>query len=105
MAHRFNEALRKECPYCIIDEDRAAQNLVVPCFMSLAGIHSLAALIKEDRLCMGDMSLIVAGSGMELLLAQADRMLQLCNHAPRALCPETYREGLARFYADISRLV
>lgn len=36
MAHRFNEALRKECPYCIIDEDRAAQNLVVPCYMSEA---------------------------------------------------------------------
>ena len=36
MAHRFNEALRKECLYCIIDEDRAAQNLVVPCYMSEA---------------------------------------------------------------------
>lgn len=69
------------------------------------GIHSLAALIKTDRSFMGDMSLIIAGSGMELLLAQADRMLRLCDHAPRALCPETYREGLARFYTDISRLV
>ena len=50
---------------------------------------------------MGDMSLIIAGSGMELLLAQADRMLRLCDHVPQALCSETYREGLARFYADI----
>jgi len=105
MAYRISDALRREAPYIVIDEDRAAQNLMVPCYMSHSKIRSLAFLLAEDRTVFGDTSFIIAGSGMELLIAQADRILRLCQHQPYALSVPKYREGLYEFYEKMAGMV
>jgi uncharacterized protein len=105
MAHQFNEALRKRSPYIIIDEDRSAINLLIPCFMSSPAINSLASLIKTDRNWLSKTSIIIAGSGVELVIAQADRILKLSEHRSEAISPVTYRNGLKKYYSSISNLI
>lgn len=91
MAFRISDALRREAPYIVIDEDRSAQNLMVPCYMSSADVRSLAALL--------------AGSGMELLIAQADRIVRLCQHQPHALSVPEYRNGLHAYYEKMAGMI
>lgn len=105
MACRFSEALRLKSPYIIIDEDRSAQNLVVPCFMTLPEIQSLAVLLKKDREWLGGTTVLIAGSGMELLISRADRIIRLKDHKAGYLSPDEYREGLGRYYEEMKRLV
>jgi len=105
MAHRFNEALRKKSPYIIIDEDRSAINLLIPCFMSSPSINSLASLIKSDRDWLSKTSIILAGSGIELIIAQADRILKLSEHRSVFVSPLAYKKGLKNFYSSISDLI
>lgn len=105
MAVRIADGLRREAPYIVIDEDRAAQNLMVPCYMSHSNIRSLAFLLAEDRTIFRDTSFIIAGSGMELLIAQADRILRLCQHQPYALSILKYREGLYEHYKKMAGMV
>lgn len=106
MAFRIKDAIKKRSPYIIIDEDRSAQNLLHPCYMSIdSQVHSLAYLIREDRSWLDDTGLIIAGSGMELLIAGADRILKLFNHAPVAVSPDEWRSGLKRYYQELIKMV
>ena len=105
MAFRISDALRREAPYIVIDEDRAAQNLMVPCYMSSADVRSLAALLAGDRGWLMDTSFIIAGSGMELLIAQADRIVRLCQHQPHALSVPEYRNGLYAYYEKMTGFI
>ena len=105
MASRISDALRKRSPYIIIDEDRAAQNLMVPCYMSSSKVRSLATLIREDREWLFGSTLIIAGSGMELLVAQADRIVRLCNHEAKAQSVTLYRDGLQKHYESLQAMV
>ncbi|HOJ95226.1 MAG TPA: ABC-ATPase domain-containing protein [Methanospirillum sp.] len=105
MAYRISDAIRRATPYIVIDEDRAAQNLMVPCYMSSSDVRSLASLLAEAREWCNGTTFIIAGSGMELLIAQADRIIRLCQHTPRALSVDTYRAGLTDYYQKIERLI
>ncbi|NLV27087.1 MAG: hypothetical protein GXY48_07970 [Methanomicrobiales archaeon] len=105
MASRISGALRKKSPYIIIDEDRSAQNLMVPCYMSSSEIHALATLVRNSRELLSDTSLILAGSGMELLIAQADRIIRFSNHEAQALSVTMYREGLSRHYDLLRKMI
>jgi uncharacterized protein len=106
MAFRIKEAIKRGSPYIIIDEDRSAQNLVQPCYMSLDGpVHSLAFLISKDRDWLNGTALIMAGSGMELLLSRADRMIRLCNHAPVGVSGDEWRNGLKRYYQNLIDMI
>ena len=105
MAFRISDALRREAPYIVIDEDRSAQNLMVPCYMSSADVWSLAALLAGDRGWLMDTSVIIAGSGMELLIAQADRIVRLCQHQPHALSVPEYRNGLHAYYEKMAGFI
>lgn len=105
MASRISDAIRKYASYIVIDEDRAAQNLMVPCYMSSPGIRSLAYLVREDREWLKNTTLIIAGSGMELLIAQADRIIRLHNHEVKPQSISLYREGLHQYYEMVQTLV
>lgn len=105
MAFRISDSLRREPPYIVIDEDRAAQNLMVPCYMSSADIRSLASLLAEDRGWFRGTSFIIAGSGMELLIAQADRIIRLSQHQPHALFVPDYRSGLYAYYEKLAGFI
>jgi predicted ABC-class ATPase len=105
MASRISDALRRSVPYIIIDEDRAAQNLMVPCYMSSCTVRSLAHLFAQDRRTCGETTFIIAGSGMELLIAQADRILMLQSHTPHAISGDTYRAGLHRHYLHMAQII
>ncbi|MDD1728952.1 MAG: ABC-ATPase domain-containing protein [Methanospirillum sp.] len=106
MAFRIKDAIVKRRPYIIIDEDRSAQNLVHPCYMSVEGqVHSLASLLYRDRSWLEGTGLIIAGSGMELLIARADRIIRLCDHAAVPVSKDEWREGLRRYYQHLIELV
>ncbi|PWR73773.1 P-loop domain-containing protein [Methanospirillum lacunae] len=106
MAFRIKEAIKKRSPYIIIDEDRSAQNLLNPCYMSMdSQVNSLASLISKDRKWLDDSSLIIAGSGMELMIAGADRIIRLCNHAPVAVSRDEWRTGLKQYYQELIEMV
>jgi len=105
MAYRISDAIRRRAPYIIIDEDRAAQNLMVPCYMSSSEIRSLGSLLAGARGWCNGTTFIIAGSGMELLIAQADRIVRLCQHAPRAISVDRYRAGLKSHYEKMAGLI
>lgn len=105
MAFRFSEALRKQAPYIILDEDRVAQNLMIPCYMSTSAVRSLATLLKEERSWLSGTSLIVAGSGLELLVAQADRIIRLSGHQQYGEPVDEYRQGLLDHYQQLIDMI
>lgn len=105
MASRISDAIRKQVPYIIIDEDRAAQNLMVPCYMSSPDVQSLATLLADHRDWLHETSLIIAGSGLELLIAQADRIIRLEKHRVYAQSVTGFREGLRDFFDTLSKFI
>jgi uncharacterized protein len=82
-----------------------AQNLMVPCYMSSSDIHSLASLLNGDHDWLSGTSLIIAGSGMELLVAQADRIIRLQNHEVKDQSVTAYREGLVNHFEKIQKMI
>lgn len=105
MAYRISDAIRRGASYIVIDEDRAAQNLMVPCYMSSSEIRSLGSLFAGARGWCNGTTFIIAGSGMELLIAQADRIVRLCQHQPHTLSVTEYRNGLYAFYEKMTGMV
>lgn len=105
LAYRFSDALRKQSPYIILDEDRIAQNLMVPCYMTTSAVTPLATLVKKNRDWLSGTSLIIGGSGMELLIAQADRIIKLHRHQAYHEPADQYREGLRNHYQRLSEMI
>lgn len=103
MAWRIQEAVRKKRPIIVIDEDCAAMNLLVPCYCGTEAVQPLSSLIRKDREWLGDTSIVVAGSSMEMLIARCDRILTLKGHQAEAVSKEQYCRELAVFYRQMSR--
>lgn len=103
MAFRIQEAIRKERSIIVIDEDCAAMNLLIPCYCGTEAVHPLSTLISGDREWLGDTSIVVAGSAMEMLIAGCDRILKLTAHQAEGVSRDRYRKELSEFYCLMSR--
>jgi predicted ABC-class ATPase len=102
MAFRIQEAIRKEQSLIVIDEDCTAMNLLIPCYCGTEAVQPLSSLIAGDRKWLGDTSIVVAGSAMEMLIARCDRILKLDGHRVTGISPDVYRQALSGFYRQMS---
>lgn len=85
MASQVQEAFAGKAPVLVIDEDRAAPNLLVKSCLQTEEVTPLAELLAKDRQKTGDTALIFAACAMDTLIAQADRIMVLDRHAAKAI--------------------
>lgn len=95
MAHQVQTAITRHAPLLIIDEDRAAPNLLVKSCLQKEEITPLAELLSSEREKMGDTTLVFAACAMDTLIAQADRIMVLDRHEASAIDPAEFRRMLA----------
>jgi len=101
MAHEIQTALRAGAPLLILDEDRAATNLLVPGCLQGDEVTPLATLLATRREVFGETTLLFAASSLDILIAQADRIMQLSDHETRALDRFEFRRRLDRYLAGV----
>lgn len=95
MAHQIQTAIARHAPLLIIDEDRAAPNLLVRSCLQKEEITPLAEILAHERGTMGDTALVFAACAMDTLIAQADRIMVLDRHEASAIDPGVFRRMLA----------
>jgi uncharacterized protein len=103
MAHQVQTAVTRHAPLLIIDEDRAAPNLLVKSCLQKEEITPLSELLSLEREKMGDTVLVFAACAMDTLIAQANRIMVLDRHEASAIDPQEFRRmvaGLLRKTAD-----
>jgi predicted ABC-class ATPase len=91
MAVQVQEAVRTGAPLLLIDEDRAAANLLVASCLQEADVTPLAALLATQRDALGGCAFVFAASSLDPLIAQADRILLLSGHRAGAISPAAFR--------------
>lgn len=95
MAYQVQRAVGRGCPLLIIDEDRAAPNLLVRSCLQTHEITPLSEILCHDRGKMGATALIFAACAMDMLVAQADRIMLLDGHIANAVDREAFRKRVA----------
>lgn len=94
MASMVQAAVAARAPLLIIDEDRAAPNLLVRSCLQTEEVTPLAELLAKDRTPFRDTTLLFAACAMDTLIAQADRILVFKDHVARAIDRERFRTML-----------
>ncbi|WP_298666558.1 P-loop domain-containing protein, partial [uncultured Methanofollis sp.] len=105
MAVQVQEAVRTGAPLLLIDEDRAAANLLVASCLQDVDVTPLAALLATQRNALGECALIFAASSLDPLIAQADRILLLSGHRAGAISPAAFRARYLRYLEGQMRQV
>lgn len=95
MAHQIQTAITRHAPLLIIDEDRAAPNLLVKSCLQKEEITPLSEILGRERDKMGDTALVFAACAMDTLIARADRIMVLDRHEAKAIDPPEFRHKLA----------
>lgn len=95
MAHQVQTAIVRHAPVLIIDEDRAAPNLLVKSCLQKEEITPLTEILSNEREKMNTTTLVFAACAMDTLIAQADRIMVLDRHEARAIHPPEFRRILA----------
>jgi predicted ABC-class ATPase len=85
MASMIQKAIASRAPLLIIDEDRAAPNLLVRSCIQNEDVIPLAELLAHNRAGTGDTAILFAACAMDTLIARADRIMVLDNHAAGAI--------------------
>lgn len=101
MAQEIQAALSAAVPLLLLDEDRSATNLLVPGCLQSGDVTPLSTLLAVRREALGETSLLFAASSLDILIAQADRILLFCNHEAQALDPAEFRRRLDRHLAEV----
>jgi predicted ABC-class ATPase len=106
MAAQVQTAVRKRSPLLIVDEDRAAANLLVGSCLQAESVTPLSRIIAERRDAFGETAILFAAGALDLLTAQADRILLLERHeatyVDRAACRETLRRHLIETIQELA---
>lgn len=95
MAYQVQRAVAQESPLLIIDEDRAAANLLVRSCLQSGEITPLSEILAHDRGKLGNTALVFAACAMDTLIARADRILLLDHHEAFAIDRKEFRHRLA----------
>ncbi|WP_342679218.1 P-loop domain-containing protein [Methanofollis sp. UBA420] len=97
MAVQVQEAVRTGAPLLLIDEDRAAANLLVASCLQEADVTPLATLLATRRDALGECAFVFAASSLDSLIARADRILLLSGHTAGAVSPAAFRARYLRY--------
>jgi len=103
MAHQVQWAVVRGAPLLIIDEDRAAPNLLVRSCLQTGEIMPLSEILSHDRDKMGETALVFAACAMDTLVAQADRIMVLDRHVASAIDREAFRKKVAESLEKTAR--
>lgn len=96
MAQQIQQAIRRGAPLIAIDEDRSAANLLVPSCVHSEGIVPLSALLARERHRLGGTGLLIAASALDVLIAEADRIMLLRDHIAAGMDRKVFRRLLHR---------
>ena len=103
MAFQVQGAVARGAPLLIIDEDRAAPNLLVRSCLQTGEVTPLAEILARDRGKLGETALVFAACAMDALVAQADRILVLDRHEASAIDREEFRRRVAASMEKMAR--
>lgn len=95
MAYHVQRAVERGCPLLLIDEDRAAPNLLVRSSLQGEEVTPLSEILCHDRGRMKETTLVFAACAMDTLVAQADRIMVLDRHVAHAIDREEFRLKVA----------
>ncbi|HPA07870.1 MAG TPA: ABC-ATPase domain-containing protein [Methanoregulaceae archaeon] len=102
MASQVQRAVERGAPLLIIDEDRAAPNLLVRSCLQTGEITPLSEILASNRGKMGETALVFAACAMDILAAQADRIMVLDRHVASAVDRGSFREKVAESLRKIA---
>ncbi|MDH7592815.1 MAG: ABC-ATPase domain-containing protein [Methanomicrobiales archaeon] len=94
MAAQLQDALRRQVPVILIDEDRAAANLLVPSCTHAEDVTPLSTLLANNRGFLGRTTIVFAASALDILIAQADRLMRLEGHRAFAIGRDEFRRSV-----------
>jgi uncharacterized protein len=103
MAFQVQGAIARGAPLLVIDEDRAAPNLLVKSCLQTGEVTPLSEILAHDRGKLGDTALVFAACAMDALIAQADRILVLDRHAASAIDRDVFRRRVAASFAKMAQ--
>ncbi len=95
MASMVQRAVVQGAPLLIVDEDRAAPNLLVRSCLQTGEVTPLSEILAGDRGKMGETALVFAACAMDTLVAQADRIMVLDRHVASGIDREEFRRKVA----------
>jgi predicted ABC-class ATPase len=95
MASQLQRAVYRGAPLCLFDEDSAAPNLLVPSCIQEGEVEVLSALLARNRGALGETALVFAAGALDILVAEADRILVLSDHHARAILLREFRARLS----------
>jgi predicted ABC-class ATPase len=101
MASQIQQAIAREAPLLVFDEDRSAANLLVPGCLSGPEVRVLSTLLAEERELLGATSLVFTAGTLDILVAQADRILVLDGHQATAIGRAAYRKRLKDYLSKV----
>lgn len=102
MAAMFSKALLKKSSIIIIDEDKSATNLLIPNCMQSEDVVPLSVICKDNRQKLGDSSVLFAAATMDILVAEADRIMEFKNHQPSGINREEFRLKLKNHLLSVA---
>ncbi|OPY37920.1 MAG: putative ATPase of the ABC class [Methanoregula sp. PtaU1.Bin051] len=94
MAAMVQKAIAGSAPLLLIDEDRAAPNLLVKSCLQKEDVTPLAEILAHDRSKMDNTTLLFAACAMDTLIVQADRIMVLDQHVAGAIDRNAFRAML-----------
>ena len=104
MAVQVGTAVREEAPLLLIDEDRAAANLLVRSTLQEEDVTPLAEILAERPEALGSTACIVATSSLDPLIARADRIMVLRGHGAGAITPAAFRAAYLEYLEQCARM-
>lgn len=103
MAFQVQGAIARRAPLLLIDEDRAAPNLLVKSCLQTGEVTPLSEILAHDRGKLEETSLVFAACAMDALIAQADRIMVLDRHAASAIDRDVFRRRVAASLAKMAQ--
>lgn len=94
MADDIAQALARDVPLLAFDEDRSAVNLLVPSCLTAPGVIPLSRLLATERARLGKTTVLFTGGALDLLIAEADRILVLEGFRASAIPRTEFRRRL-----------
>jgi len=91
MAAEIQDAVARSAPLLIIDEDRAAANLLAKSCLQGDEVTPLAEILAGNRGKLKKTALVFAACAMDTLIAQANRIMVLERHAATAIDRDAFR--------------
>jgi uncharacterized protein len=101
MAAQIQQAIDGESPQLVFDEDRSAANLLVPGCLSGPEVRVLSTLLAGERELLGVTALVFTAGTLDILVAQADRILVLDGHQATAIGRVAYRRRLKDYLSKV----